>query len=55
MAFFLKAKKLNFSSGSYPIVVLNEEDALGFGIRPGDRIELNWRRKKTVVVVNVNK
>lgn len=54
MAFFLKAKKFNFSSGGHPIIVLNKDDALNFGIRAGDRVELDWHRQKTVVVVNVD-
>lgn len=55
MAFFLKAKKLDFSSGDNPIVVFNELDANNFGIRPGDRVEIDWKMNKTVVNVDTTK
>ncbi len=42
MPLFLKTKKLDLSSGSEPLVVLNETEAETFGIQAGDRVELSW-------------
>jgi AMP phosphorylase len=49
MRLFYKCKKLDFSSGGEPIVVLREQEAENQGIRPGDRVVLKWSKKKTVI------
>jgi len=54
MSFFLKAKRLDFSTGDVPVAVLNEDDAQSFGIRPGDRIELKWKNKSSVLNVDTS-
>ena len=40
MAFILKAKKLDISTGRQPVAVLFEPEAVKFGIHREDRIEL---------------
>lgn len=55
MAFFLKAKKLDFKSGRNMMAMINEKDAAIFGLHPGDRVELNWQNQKTVVNIETTK
>lgn len=55
MSFFLKAKNLDLSTGDSPVVVVNEEDAANFGLRPGDKIEISRPNKKVVVNVDTTK
>lgn len=51
MPFYLHAKKLDFSSGDQPwVVVLQEKEAKTFGIVMGDRVEICWGKNKAVVV-----
>ncbi len=45
MSFFLKLKKLDFSTGNEPVVVINEKEAEFYGVIPGDRIQLTWNNK----------
>lgn len=56
MAIFLKFKKLDIETGSNKyIVVLNEKEAENQSIFPGDKITIQWRgRKKVVVEVNLS-
>ncbi|MCX6784833.1 MAG: thymidine phosphorylase, partial [Candidatus Komeilibacteria bacterium] len=56
MALFLKFKKLDIETGSNKyIVVLNEKEAENQSIFPGDKITLQWRgQKKVVVEVNLS-
>jgi len=53
MALYLKAKKLDLSSGRQLIALVNETDAANFGIYAGDKISLTWRGK-TKIVIEVN-
>lgn len=47
MAFYLRAKKLDFSSGGEPwVVVIQEKEAEIFGIILGDLVEINWGEYK---------
>ncbi len=49
MAFYLRAKKLDFSSGGEPwVVVMHEREAITFGIILGDLIEIAWNGKKII-------
>jgi len=55
LPYYLKAKRLDFSTGQALIAMLNEEEAYHFGIHAGDKIALTWRgNKKTVVEVNLS-
>lgn len=49
MAFYLRAKKLDFSSGGEPwVAVIQEKEADTFGIILGDLIEITWGGNKVV-------
>jgi len=50
MAFYLKCKKLDFSTGDKLVVVMNEEEAESYGIYPGDRLTLIWSKNKKAIV-----
>jgi AMP phosphorylase len=51
MPFFLRAKKLDFSSGGQPwVVVLQEKEARTFGVVMGDLIEIRWKDNKATVI-----
>ena len=51
MKIFYKSKKLDFSSGGDPIIVLREKEADSQGIMPGDRVLLKWSRKKSITAI----
>lgn len=53
MAFFLRAKKLNFETGTPLVALLHERDAWHAGIRPGDRLDLRWGKFKVSALANV--
>lgn len=49
MAFYLRAKKLDFSSGGEPwVAVIQEQEASSFGIILGDLVEIAWGGHKVV-------
>ena len=49
MALYLKAKKLDFSAGKQEFMALmNEEEAINFGVQAGDKISLTWRGSEIV-------
>ncbi len=51
MPFYLRAKKLDFSSGGQPwVVILHEKEAMTFGIVLGDLIEVKWRGQRAIVM-----
>ncbi len=51
MPFVLRAKKLDFSSGGQPwVVVLQEKEARTLGVVMGDLIEIRWGRQRATVV-----
>jgi AMP phosphorylase len=52
-SFFLKAKKLDISTGYPWIVVLHQKDAEHFGIRASDELVLRWQKKETEVIVDL--
>lgn len=55
MPLYLKAKRLDLSSGGEPLVVLNESEAETYGIQAGDRVELSWKDGgKAVVAVELS-
>ncbi|RJO59815.1 thymidine phosphorylase [Candidatus Parcubacteria bacterium] len=50
MAFVLRAKRFDFSTGGQPfVVVIRNEDGLRFGIRAGDRLVLQSDGRKIIV------
>ena len=49
MALYLKAKKLDLSAGRQQLIALmNEDEAINFGVQAGDKISLTWRGSKIV-------
>ena len=51
MSFFLRAKKLDLSSGGQPwVVVLQEEEAKIFGVVMGDLLEIRWGNQRAIVI-----
>jgi AMP phosphorylase len=52
MAFYLRAKKLSFETGTPLVALLHERDAFHAGIRPGDRLDLRWGNSKVTVLAN---
>lgn len=48
---YLRAKKLDFSSGGQPwVVILREEEARTYGIVLGDLLEVKWAGQRAIVV-----
>lgn len=50
MAYYLKCKKLDITTGNKLIALLNEQEAEIYGAHPGDRISLIWNKKKKAIV-----
>lgn len=45
MSFFLKSKKLDFSTGHEAVAVINDKEAQYYGVMPGDRVQLTWSKR----------
>lgn len=54
MPIFLKTKKLDLSSGSEPMAVMNHAEAEAYGILAGDRVELKLNEHRLVVVMELS-
>jgi len=54
MPIYLKPRKLDLSSGSEPLVVLNQHEAEACGIQAGDRLELSWDKEKIITAVEIS-
>ena len=50
---FLKAKKVNISTGGPLVALLNEKDASLLDLNPLDRIELKAGKRKLIVAVDI--
>lgn len=50
MAIFLKAKRVDISSGGEPMAVMNQAEAESYGIQPGDRVQISVPSGKHQVV-----
>ncbi|MFA5076655.1 MAG: AMP phosphorylase [Patescibacteria group bacterium] len=50
MAFYLKSKKLDFSTGDEPVAVINQKEAENYGILPNDKILLKWSKHHQLIV-----
>jgi AMP phosphorylase len=50
MAFYLKSKKLDFSTGDNPVAVINRKEAENYGILPNDKVLLKWSKHHQVMV-----
>lgn len=54
MAFVLKIRRIDIHTGDDArVVVLRGHDAASFGINPGDRLEVRYRRRRVNVVADV--
>lgn len=51
---YLRAKFLQLEAEK-PVVILNEEDAEELGVKPLERVELSFKKKKIIAIVNVAK
>jgi AMP phosphorylase len=49
MGFYLKCKKFDISTGGPPIVLMNEGEAINYGLHAGDRVSLVWNKKKRMI------
>ena len=52
--FYLRAKKLDISTGHPWIVVIHKSDAGRYGLQPGDEININWRNKQREAAVDIS-
>lgn len=50
MSFFLKSKKLDFSTGRTPVAVIRQHEAENYGINSGDKLEIKWDSGEKIVV-----
>ncbi len=50
MAFFLKVKKFDISTGNELVGLINEQEANDLGIQAGDRIELKFSNKEKIIL-----
>ncbi|MFA6534335.1 MAG: thymidine phosphorylase [Patescibacteria group bacterium] len=50
MPFYLKSKKLDFSTGDEPVAVINQKEAEIYGIQPHDKILLKWSKHHEMTV-----
>lgn len=46
MGFYLKCKKFDISTGGPNIVLMNEREAINYGLHAGDRVSLVWNKSK---------
>jgi len=54
MSYYLKIRKLDIETGQSNIALLNEGEAMRYGIQPGDKIEISWANKKIVAEANTS-
>ena len=52
MHYYLKIKKLDIETGQANIVLLNEEEAVLYGIRAGDKVKVSWENKYFIAEAN---
>lgn len=52
MSYYLKIKKLDIKTGESNIALLNATEAMRYGIRAGDKIEISWQGKKIMAEAN---
>lgn len=52
MGFFLRSKQLDLETGQSSVVLFYEQEALNYGIRPGDKVELRMKNGQKVIVTS---
>jgi len=50
MPFYLKSKRIDFSTGAEPLAVINQKEAEIYGILPHDKILLRWSKHHQTIV-----
>lgn len=53
MALYLKTKKVDLSTGDPLVIMINNKDAVDYGVRQGQKLEFTWRDLELYVVVNL--
>ncbi len=53
MVFYLRAKKLDVTTGDILIATINEKDAELHGVRAGQSVQIGWGRNTMVATINV--
>lgn len=54
MPYYLKIKKLDISTGQSNIALLQADEAIRYGIRAGDKIEISWDHKSIIAEANTS-
>ena len=54
MPYYLKIKKLDIETGQANIALVNEEEAMRYGIRAGDKIEILWQKNRIIAEANTS-
>ncbi len=54
MSFYLSSRKLDITSGDELACLINEEDALEFGVRAGDSVEVIWKGQNSPIILTVD-
>ena len=52
MNYYLKIKKLDIETGQSNIILLNEDEAISYGIRAGDKVKISWENKYIIAEAN---
>ncbi|KKP91979.1 MAG: hypothetical protein UR94_C0008G0016, partial [Parcubacteria group bacterium GW2011_GWA2_36_10] len=52
MPYYLKIKKLDIKTGQSNIALLNDKEAMRYGIHAGDKIKISWDHKSLVAEAN---
>ncbi len=52
MHYYLKIKKLDIETGQSNIILLNEEEAVLYGIRAGDKVRVSWNKNYIIAEAN---
>lgn len=52
MHYYLKIKKLDIETGQSNIVLLNEDEAILYGIRAGDKVKVSWDNNHIIAEAN---
>lgn len=52
MPYYLKIKKLDIKTGQSNIALLNDQEAMRYGIHAGDKIKISWNKKNIIAEAN---
>ncbi len=54
MPYYLKIKKLDIETGQSNITLLNDDEAMRYGIRAGDKVKISWQGQKIIAEANTS-